>query len=61
MMFRNSYHLYVKPLWDHHLAMGDLDRNTATKQLYWDDASKTVGYVEHLAGRVAKYGNLIRV
>jgi rRNA processing protein Gar1 len=50
--------LYVKPLWDQHMAMGDLDRATPTKQLYWDDAIKTVGYVEGVLGRVAKYGKI---
>jgi len=56
MTFRSQYMLYVKPLWDHHIEMGDLDRATPTKQLYWDDASKTVGYVEYVVQRVSKYG-----
>ncbi len=56
MMFRHQYVLYAKPLWDQHLEMGDFDKNVGGKQLYWDDASKNVGYVDYLMNRVNKYG-----
>lgn len=56
MLFRSQFMLYIQPLWEQHLRMGDFDMLKPTKQLYWDDASKTVGYVQQIIGKVSKYG-----
>ena len=52
----NNYMLYIQPLWEHHIKMGDLDRISPTRFYYWDDASRVVGYLDYVYKRVHKYG-----
>ncbi len=51
-----SYLTYIYPLWEHHLKLGDLDRNNPHRFYYWDDASRVVGYFDYVVKRIEKYG-----
>jgi hypothetical protein len=54
--FKQNSFIYVGPLYEHHLKMGNLDRINSHVHLKWDDAALTVNYFLYVLERIKKYG-----
>jgi hypothetical protein len=58
VLFRSNADIYMQPLVDYHVKMGNLDKHAEHKFLKWDDASITVAYFDYVLRRLNKYGLL---
>ena len=56
ILHRHNAGVYMRPLYDHHIKMGNLDTAAQNKYLKWDDASLSVAYLQYVLDRVRKYG-----
>ena len=52
----SSYLSYIRPLWEHHIKLGEMDRDCSHRFYYWDDASRVIGYFDYVLKRIEKYG-----
>ncbi len=56
VIFRQNAYMYLPPLYEFHIKMGDTDRRRGATLYKWDDASISIGYFDYVLRRIQKYG-----
>ena len=58
ILFRGCHNIYNAPLQEYHISLGKTDKWTPQKYYQWDDAERTIGYLNYVMRRIGKYGLL---